>query len=100
MDSVTHVWRRDKKLFREGIAVNRFVLTQSLRATRKTAAGKPPRRREKNNGALAKFHIKTSIRLSIQTIGGVSAAAARLRLAKSPVFMRFPDVSKAMAQYA
>jgi hypothetical protein len=38
------VWRRDKKLFRDGIAVNRFVLTHSHRRRSKTVAGNARRR--------------------------------------------------------
>lgn len=64
MDSVTHVWRRDKKLFREAIAVNRFVLSQSRRATRKTAAGNPPRRsreRQRRASEVSYQDVYTSI---------------------------------------
>jgi hypothetical protein len=55
MDSDTHLWRRDKKLFRDAIAVNRFVL--SLPHSRA-----PENRRRKRPARLRKT-LRTRYRL-------------------------------------
>jgi hypothetical protein len=47
MDSDTHLWRWDKKLFRDAIAVNRFVLSRARRRAPEIRQRKRAARRRK-----------------------------------------------------
>jgi hypothetical protein len=64
MESVTRVLRRDKKLFPEGVAVNRFVLPAAAGAAAESAAGFPAAAAPGRGESTRRFHprdVYTSI---------------------------------------